>query len=600
MLMARPDLDAARRELERVLASPGFARNERMSRFLRFLAERSLEGSNDQLKESVIAVEVFGRKPDHDPSQDSIVRTEAGRLRARLAEYYLGEGKDDAIVIELPKGGYTPVFRNREPQQAPTQSARKGRWPIVLIAAAVCLAVAVGALAWWRFQLKSTPIPIAVLPLENLNHDPASDYFADGLTDELIRNLSLIDGLSPRSQTSSFAFKDKPQNVRDVGKQLQADYVVEGSVLRLGNQLRVDAQLIRVRDDFLLWSGRYERTLTDVFAIQDEISLGIVNSLRLKLGRGRRRYETGTEAYDLYLQARALGLQQGPEGEFNSASRFEEVIDKDPSFAPAYAGLAAAHATRAGVEGYDSADERSKAQAAAEKALQLDPLLPEAFDALGMVYAEEAHWERSEQSFRRALELDPNDSVTYTHLALDLLFPLGRIQEVIQKLKVAVKNDPFAPRLRYIMANALIAARRYNDAEGYCLTLPADFPGKNEWLARAYLGQGKIQEAIQVLEDTDRRGLDQGLSAHGFLGYAYGRAGRRDDAEKIASQATEAYDRALAFAGMGDKDRTLQELERMADSLGAARVGRNLNYPEFDLVRNDPRMKALRKKVGLP
>src|SRR6202050_2220090 len=119
MLGARTDLDDARRQLERVLASPGFLRNERMSRFLRFLAERHLEGQGNQLKESVIAVEVFGRKPDHDPVQDSIVRTEAGRLRGRLAEYYVGEGKDDAIVIELPKGGYTPVFRSRDPAPQP-------------------------------------------------------------------------------------------------------------------------------------------------------------------------------------------------------------------------------------------------------------------------------------------------------------------------------------------------------------------------------------------------------------------------------------------------------------------------------------------------
>src|SRR6202050_1294218 len=125
MLGARTDLDDARRQLERVLASPGFLRNERMSRFLRFLAEQHLEGRGNQLKESVIAVEVFGRKPDHDPSQDSIVRTEAGRLRGRLAEYYVGEGKDDAIVIELPKGGYIPVFRLREQAPEPRLPGRK-------------------------------------------------------------------------------------------------------------------------------------------------------------------------------------------------------------------------------------------------------------------------------------------------------------------------------------------------------------------------------------------------------------------------------------------------------------------------------------------
>jgi tetratricopeptide (TPR) repeat protein len=162
-----------------------------------------------------------------------------------------------------------------------------------------------------------------------------------------------------------------------------------------------------------------------------------------------------------------------------------------------------------------------------------------------------------------------------------------------------VKHDPFAPRLRYILANALIAAGQYSEAESYCLTLPADFPGKNEWLARAYMGQGKTQQALQILEDTAERGADLGLSVQGFLGYAYGRAGRRDEAEKIAAKVPDAYDQALTFAGMEDKERALDALERMAP-LGPARLGRNLNYPEFNFVRNDPRLKALRNKVGLP
>src|SRR5262249_12595632 len=144
-----------------------------------------------------------------------------------------------------------------------------------------------------------------VLPLINLNQDPATDYFADGLTGEIIRNLSIIDGLTVRSENSSFAFKGKPQKAREAGRELEADYLLEGAVLRSGPQLRINVQLIRASDDSPIWSDRYDRDLKDIFAIQDEISRGIVNNLRLKLGRGRRRYETSTEAYDLYLRARA-------------------------------------------------------------------------------------------------------------------------------------------------------------------------------------------------------------------------------------------------------------------------------------------------------
>ncbi len=216
-----------------------------------------------------------------------------------------------------------------------------------LWAALAGFAVAGSVGVWWLLQ-RNAPIPIAVLPLTNLSQDPANDYFADGLTDEIIRNLSIIDGLAVRSQTSSFVFKGKPRNIREAGKQLEADYILEGSVLRDGQQLRIIAQLVRVRDDFPLWSGRYDRELPDVLAIQDEISRGIVNSLRLKLGHGRRRYEISSEVYDSYLQARALSVDRGLQGINRSIGPLEEVVAKDPSFAPAYADLAAASAARSG------------------------------------------------------------------------------------------------------------------------------------------------------------------------------------------------------------------------------------------------------------
>ena len=311
MPTAEYDTDAVRRQLERVLASAGFSRNERLARFLRFVVEQHLEGRDSEIKESVIAIEVFGRGADHDPKQNSIVRNEAARLRARLNEYYVGEGKYDPLLIELPKGGYTPVLRDVRASSATTAPApavtpSRAGTRLRLSVALAGIAVAVGGAAWWLFQHQNAPIPIAVLPLANLSQDPANDYFADGLTDEVIRNLSIIEGLAVRSQTSSFALKGKPRNLREAGKQLEADYILEGSVLRTGQQLRINVQLVRVRDDFPLWSGRYDRELPDILAIQDEISRGIVNSLRLKLGRGRRRYEISSEVYDLYLRARAI------------------------------------------------------------------------------------------------------------------------------------------------------------------------------------------------------------------------------------------------------------------------------------------------------
>ena len=169
--------------------------------------------------------------------------------------------------------------------------------------------IAAGTSAWWWLP-RSAPIRIAVLPLDNLNHAAADDYFSDGLTDEIIRNLAIIDGLAVRSQTSSFAFKGKPENLRDTANQLEPNTFWKAPCFAPG-QLRIDVQLVRALDDSPLWSERYDRVITDVFAIQDEISRGIVNSLRLKLGRGRRRYETSVEAYDLYLRARSMALEHG-------------------------------------------------------------------------------------------------------------------------------------------------------------------------------------------------------------------------------------------------------------------------------------------------
>ena len=369
-----------RDELERVLSSTCFARGERTSKLLRFLVERQLEGRQSELKESIIGMEVFGRPPDYDPKVDSTVRTEAVRLRARLSKYYATEGSQDPIAIDLPKGGYVPTVRQPEP--LPDLKVLGPRCRPWLAAGLIGFAVVSATTgAWWVLH-ENAPIPIAVLPLTNLSQDATNDYFADGLTNEIIRNLSIIDGLAVRSQTSSFAFKGKQRNVREAGKQLGAEYILEGSVLRDGQRLRINAQFIRIRDDFSLWSGRFDRELTDIFAIQDEIARGIVNSLRLNVVGGRRRYETNVEAYDLYLRVRALELQRGFSAFSKSVDGFQEVIAKDASFAPAYAGLAACHAARSGLFRLDIDEEMTKMRAAAETAIRLDPLLPEAHDAL--------------------------------------------------------------------------------------------------------------------------------------------------------------------------------------------------------------------------
>jgi TolB-like protein/Flp pilus assembly protein TadD len=587
-----------RAELARVLSSACFARSDGVSKLLQFLVERHIEGKDDALKESVIGVEVFGRRPDYDPKLDSTVRTAAVRLRARLSKYYSTEGSQDPFVIEVPKGGYVPRCRPRAGGRSHAGGSRR-LWLAAGLAGVAILTATTGVL-WARHTL--APIQIAVLPLVNLSEDARNEYFADGLTDEIIRNLSIIDGLTVRSQTSSFALKGKPRNLQDVGSQLKVDYIVEGSVRRSGEKVRIDAQLVRVRDDVPIWVDKFERELTDVISIQDEISRGIVNGLRLKLGRGQRRYEISVDAYELYLRARTAENQVFP-GSPEVIALYEQAISKDSSFAPAYAGLANVCAWQS----FDGSGDRDrhhealeKARAAAEKALELDPLLAEAHSALGVVYASNAKWELAERSFRRAIEIDPNTSTARQAYMRFVLWPLGRIDEAAREARAAERNDPLSTRAHANLAVVLLAAGRYDEAASQCGQLPSDLPMFKECTGRVWLAQGKPEKAIPVLVTNP---------AHdsGYLAYAYERAGRRAEAEKLAAEAPTLYPNrrghlhyALVYAGLRDTDRTIEQLLLVADVVGPVRIGFTLNTPEFEFVRGDPRTKALRHKVGLP
>ena len=305
-------------------------------------------------------------------------------------------------------------------------------WRNAAVALVVLAVLATGS--WWFFRQNAGPYTIAVLPFKNLSGEPDSDYFSDGLTDEIISDLSIIDGLQVKSRTSSFFFKDKPINIREVGAQLGAKFVLEGSVLRSGEKLRINARLVRVSDDVPLWSNSFDRELKDVFTIQDEISRSIVNELRLKLGQGQRRYNTNLEAYDLYLKAKTLTQNQGlPEGRANlleGINLFEQVIANDPGFAPAYAGVATTYGRLSITpRSFPPEEAYTKMRAAAEKALQLDPLLAEAYASMGLVYARDHNWQDSERSFRRSIELNASLSESRRDFAFSVLFPLGRLDE---------------------------------------------------------------------------------------------------------------------------------------------------------------------------
>jgi tetratricopeptide (TPR) repeat protein len=231
--------------------------------------------------------------------------------------------------------------------------------------------------------------------------------------------------------------------------------------------------------------------------------------------------------------------------------------------------------------------------AAAERAIRLDPLLPDAQHALALVSAREGQWKVAEEAFRRAIELDPNQSTIYTDYAFWLLTVLGRYTEALRQLRAAERADPLSANVRLTTALVLIAANRYDEAAEYCERLPA----RSRCLARVRAGQGRFAEVPQLL--TNHPALSENPETRGLLGYAYARSGRRAEAEAMAAASTYANEQALIFAGLGDKDRTFEALGRMG-ALGPQRVGLYLDYPELGLLRGDARVKLLRTSVGLP
>ena len=465
---------------------------------------------------------------------------------------------------------------------------------LIAIAGVLTLAAGLGSTAlWWTPQ---TPT-IAVLPFKNLSADPNSEYFVDGLTDEIIRNLSVIEGLDVRSRTSSFIFKDKPRNLRDVAQQLRANLVVEGSVLRADGRLRINAQLVRAADDAPLWSGRFDREFKDIFAVQDEISRSIVNELRLKLGRGQRRYSTNLEAYGLYLRARALiGPHKSIDTAREVAKLFEQVTALDPTFAPAYAGIADAWATMSINYSGTAADEAyARMRPAAEKAVQLDPLLAEAHAAKGVVLARDRDWTGAEAAFRSALALNANLPSIKTSFVVSTLFPQGKVDEAMQLLQSALSEEPLAFEVRRELAWVQVSAGRYDDALDNARRVLAVDPNhthSRQVMGRALFHKGETAEAIRIFEQL-------GMGSHNFRGYAYAVTGRQAEAEAVAAQRKD-FPAALVviYAGLGDKDRTFEALEDMAAGRDP-RVGIYLTYPELAFLRKDPRLAAFRRNLNL-
>ena len=569
-----------RDQLERILASKGFANAERMSRFLRFTVEHTLENRAAELKEYVIGVEVFDRTSKYDPRLDPVVRVEARRLRSKLASYYEEDGKTDALLIDFPKGTYVPVFRNRtETTEAPVMQ-----------------------------QNAST---IAVLPFSNLSPDCENDYFSDGLTQELIHLLTKVQGLRVVAWNSSSQLKGKTPDPYSVGQQLKVGSVLTGSIRGTNDKLRITAQLVNTEDGHYLWSETYDREMKDVFAIQEEISVAIVTTLSDKLVCRAPIRSSGRnlEAYNLYLKGRFHWNKRTDAGLHRSIQFYADAIALDHDFAMAYSGLADSYSLMADYGYLHPSEAMPKAKVAAEKALELDPMLGEAETSLGLIRGVyEWKWEEAESHYRRAIALNPGYATAHHWFAIDFLCLLGRFAAAHLEMEIACELDPLSPIIREGVGFLAMLDGQHDEAIRHyreVLELDPYFYKGFTSMGRAYIQKGMYDEAIVQLK-KGRELAGEIPNILGALGQAYGLSGRvkearqtLDELERLAkSRFVPCTSLALVRLGLGEKEQALEILEEGCRQRELV-LQSLMVHPAYADLRGEPRFTAILRKIGL-
>ena len=455
---------------------------------------------------------------------------------------------------------------------------------------------------------------IVVLPLENLSGDPDQEFFADGMTEELISNLAQIQALRVISRTSAMRYKRTQKTMREIGSELDVDAVVEGTVRRHGGRVRITAQLIDVATDRHLWAKSYERDIQDVLALQGEVAQEIAREIRVKVtpqeeARLAMTHVVDPGAYEAYLRGRHYWNRRTPEALLQSLEYFREAIERDPQWAPAHVGLADAYNVIGFYSALPPSDSFPKGKAAAAAALRLDPDLADAHAAMG--YAEHYHdwnWTAAEKSFRRALAL--NDNQAYSHLFfLNYFIAMGRFQEAQRESDRAYELDPLSMIINIARGWARYFSRDFDRAVQLieeALVVDPQFQTTYAWLAPAYEAQGRLEESLATAEKCAQV---SGRSPWGLMAMARALAGlgRREEAEAIRLELLDlatkryvsAYEIALAEAGLGNREEAFAQLERAyttrANHLVLLRVD-----PRLDPLRGDPRFLDLERRMAFP
>ncbi len=502
---------------------------------------------------------------------------------------------------------------------AAARQPRKHTWILVVIVGA---AFSIGLFFIGRYtgrnnasevRIELPAKSIAVLPFDNLSDDKANAYFAEGVQDEILTRLAKVADLKVISRTSTQRFKSAPSDLRDIAKQLGVMNILEGSVQKANDQVRVNVQLINAMTDAHLWAEIYDRKLTDIFATESDIAKTIAETLQAKLTGSEKTAIAKTptvnpEAYELYLKGRFFWNKRTAADLRKAIDYFNQATSKDPGYALAYAGLADSYVILSVFGAASPQDSIPQARAAAKKALKLDDTLAEAHASSGRIAGPfDFEFDRSIAEFERAIQLNPNYAMAHHWLSWGPLTALARFDRAIAEGKRAVELDPLSLiNNADLGGNVYFNARRYDEAIAQLRkTIEID---PRFYLAHYYLGQAfqlKGQRTEAITEYQKAVELDDDPEALAYLGQAYARAGQRDEAQKILAHLSEeaksryvsGYSMALMFMGLGDKEQAIDALERAyregaGNDLFTIRVD-----PMLDDLRGQPRFEALAEKI---
>ncbi len=521
-------------------------------------------------------------------------------------------GEQTLKNVPEPVAVYSVMGTAAPPRPVAKRAAvSRGRaFPRAARAAVALVVVAIGA-GWWLYRPATDLAPIrsiAVLPLENLSGDPEQEYFADGMTEALIGDLAKIGALSVISRTSIMRYKQSDKSLPEIAEELGVDGVLEGTVMRAGDRVRITTQLIDARNDHHLWSERYDRELSDVLALQSDVARAVARQIELTLtpqeeSRIANTRRVNPAAHEAYLKGRFFWNQRG-ESLHKAIDYFQRAIEIDPQHATAYAGLADTYALLPIYVPTPARDVMPKARAAALKALELDDSLASAHATLGMIRTYDLDWAGAEGEFRRAAELSPSDATVHVRMSF-YLASTGRTEEGLAELRRAQELDPLSVTVQRSMGRQYYWARQYEraiEAVRRSLELDPDSPQARSILARALARLGRLDEAAREIDLASDNLSDRVARAH-----VRAMAGQRPAALRILKEIeldpSARYfvptQIAAVHAALGDPDRAFEWLE-VGVRERKLRFGILAADPDLDPLRSDPRFQDLLHRIGLP